>query len=204
MDQALEGMMARPGMNLYQIADLSTIWVEAEIFEQDIPWLRVGQSALIEVPNRPGRRWRGTIRYMFPFLNQATRTLRLSIELPNPNLEFRSDMYADVTLEVPSVQDIVAVPEEAVIRSGERNIIVLDLGNGTFQVREVTLGVNGIGLWEIREGLSEGTRVVVSSQFLIDSESNLREAIRKLISEAPAIEMDGDAGETQMEMETEN
>jgi multidrug efflux pump subunit AcrA (membrane-fusion protein) len=194
-------------MNLYQIVDLSTIWVEAEIFEDDIPWLRAGQSALIEVPHRAGQRMRGTIRYMYPFLNQATRTLRLSIELPNPNLEFRPDMYADVTLEVPSVQNVVAVPEEAVIRSGERNIIVLDLGNGTFQVREVTLGVSGIGLWEIKEGLSEGSRVVVSSQFLIDSESNLREAIRKLISGGPPpgpAEMDTGTGEMEMEMESEN
>ena len=183
MDQALEGMLARPGMNLYKIVDLSTIWVEAEVFEDAVPWLRVGQSATIEIPNIPGRRYTGTVRYIYPFFNPATRTLKLSIELPNPGEELRADMYADISFDVPSARGVIAVPEEAVIRSGERNVIVLDLGNGTFQVREVELGMNGNGLWEIRAGVDEGSRVVVSSQFLIDSESNLREAIRKLIAE---------------------
>jgi Cu(I)/Ag(I) efflux system membrane fusion protein len=193
MDQALEGMLAQPGMNLYKIADLSTIWIEAEVFEDAVPWLRVGQSATIEIPNLPGRRYTGTVRYIYPFFNPDTRTLKLSIELPNPTEELRADMYADVRFDVPSARGVIAIPEEAVIRSGERNVIVLDLGNGTFQVREVDLGMNGNGLWEIREGLAEGSRVVVSSQFLIDSESNLREAIRKLIAEdppSPSPEMD--------------
>ena len=148
MDQALEGMLAQPGMNLYKIVDLSTIWVEAEIFEDDVPWLRVGQSALVEVPHLPGRRYAGTVRYVYPFFNPATRTLKLSIELGNPTEELRANMYAEVTFDVPSALGVVAVPEEAVIRSGERNVLVLDLGNGTFQVREVDLGVNGNGLWK--------------------------------------------------------
>ena len=191
MEQALEGMLVRPGMNLYQIVDLSAIWVEAEIFEDDIPWLRVGQSALVEVPSLPGRRYSGTIRYVYPFFNPETRTLKLSIELPNPGEELRAEMYAEVTFDVPSARGVVAVPEEAVIRSGERDVVVLDLGNGTFQVSEVELGVNGNGLWEVRTGLSEGSRVVVSSQFLIDSESNLREAVRKLLAEdSPAASPD--------------
>jgi RND family efflux transporter MFP subunit len=184
MDQALEGMLARPGMNLYKIADMSTIWIEAEVYEDEIPWLRVGQQARIELPNQPGRVHTGTIRYLYPFLDASTRTLKLSIELPNPGRDLRAEMYANVTLDVPSASGILAVPEEAVLRSGERNVIVLDLGGGRFQVREVMLGVNGNGLWEIRDGISEGERVVVSSQFLIDSESNLREAIRKLTTEA--------------------
>lgn len=181
MDQALEGMLAQPGMNLYKIVDLRTIWVEAEIFEDDVPWLRVGQFALIEVPSLPGRRYTGTVRYVYPFFNPVTRTLKLSIELPNPSEELRANMYAEVRFDVPSARRVVAVPEEAVIRSGERDLVVLDLGNGTFQVLEIELGVNGDGLWEVREGLPEGSRVVVSAQFLIDSESNLREAIRKLV-----------------------
>ena len=182
MNQALEGMFVRPGMNLYKIVDLSTIWLEAEVFEDQIPWLRAGQRAIIEVPHQPGRRYVGTVRYVYPFFDQDTRTLRLSLELENPGLELRANMYANVTFDVPSARGVIVVPEEAVIRSGERNVIVIDLGDGTFQVREVALGVNGNGLWEVREGLAEGTRVVVSSQFLIDSESNLREAIRKLIA----------------------
>ena len=181
MGQALEGIFTSPGMSLYKIVDLRTIWVEAEIFENQIPWVRVGQRAIIEVPHIPGRRYTGQVRYVYPFFDQNTRTLKLSIELENPEQQLRADMYANVTINVPSARGVVAVPEEAVIRSGERNVVVLDLGDGTFQVREVSLGVNGNGLWEVREGLPEGSRVVVSSQFLIDSESNLREAIRKLI-----------------------
>lgn len=130
----------------------------------------------------PGHRYTGTVRFVYPFFDQDTRTLKLSIELRNPERQLRADMYADITFNVPSARGVVAVPEEAVIRSGERNVVVLDLGDGTFQVREVELGVKSDGLWEVREGLLEGSRIVVSSQFLIDSESNLREAIRKLIA----------------------
>lgn len=183
MDQALEGMYLKPGMNVYKIVDLSTIWVEAEIFENQVPWLKVGQRALIEIPYQPGKRYSGTIRYIYPFLNAKTRTLKVSIELPNPGQQLRAQMYANVTFNIPSAQGVVAVPENAVIHSGERNVVVLDRGNGTFQVTEVILGVNGDGRWEVKEGLEEGDRVVVSSQFLINSESNLKEAIRKITSD---------------------
>ena len=193
MDQALEGMYLKPGMNVYKIVDLSTIWVEAEIFEHQVPWLKVGQRAVIEIPYQPGKRYSGTIRYIYPFLNSKTRTLTVSIELPNPGQQLRAQMYANVTFNVPSARGVVAVPEEAVIHSGERNIVVLDQGNGTFQVTEVILGVNGDGRWEVKEGLEEGDRVVVSSQFLIDSESNLKEAIRKIISEREGTEGPDDA-----------
>ena len=193
--QALDGMLARPGINLFKIVDLSTIWLEAEVFEDQIPWLRVGQRALVEVPHQPRRRYMGTVRYVYPFFDQDTRTLRLSIELDNPGGELRADMYANVTFDVPSARGVLAVPEEAVIRSGERDVIVIDLGDGTFHVREVDLGVNGNGLWEVRSGLAEGSRVVVSSQFLIDSESNLREAIRKLTSpETAPLSRESDEG----------
>lgn len=183
-DQALAGMNVKAGMNLYKIVDLSTIWVEADVFEHQVPWLKVGQKALIELPYQPGKRYAGTIRYVYPFFNDKTRTLKVSIELRNPGQELRADMYANVTFQVPTARGVLAVPEESVIHSGERNIVVLDQGNGTFQVKEVTLGLNGNGVWEVKEGLSPGDRVVVSSQFLIDSESRLKEAIRKMISSA--------------------
>jgi Cu(I)/Ag(I) efflux system membrane fusion protein/cobalt-zinc-cadmium efflux system membrane fusion protein len=186
MDQALEGMYVKPGMNLYKIVDLSTIWVEAEIFEGQVPWLKVGQFATLEFPYQPGRRYRGKIRYVYPFFNQKTRTMKVSIELPNPGLKLRADMYANVTFDVPSAHNVLTVPEESVIHSGKRNVVVLDRGDGTFQVSPVTLGVNGDGVWEIKEGIAQGDRVVVSSQFLIDSESNLREAVRKMISRRKA------------------
>ena len=182
MNQALEGMHVKPGDNLYKLADLSTIWVDVEIFEHQVPWLRLGQTAQAELPYTPGRVYTGRVRYLYPFFSERTRTMKVSIELQNPDRLLRADMYANVTFEVPSARDVLAVPEEAVIRSGMRDILVLDRGAGSFEVTEVTLGVNGSGLWEVRDGIEEGDRVVVSSQFLIDSESSLKEAIRKVSS----------------------
>ncbi len=182
MNQALEGMFVKAGMNLYKLVDLSTIWVEVEIFENQVPWMKLGQRALVELPYEPGKKYVGRVRYLYPFFNERTRTMKVSVELQNPGQKLRAAMYANVVFEVPSAKNVLAVPEEAVIHSGERNIVVLDLGNGTFRVAEVTLGVNGNGLWEVKDGLEDGAVVVVSAQFLIDSESNLQEAIRKMIA----------------------
>jgi len=181
MDQALEGMFVKAGMNLYKVADLSTVWAEVEIFENQAPWLKVGQRARLESPYEPGRTYTGRVRYIYPFLSNKTRTLRVSIELPNPGLELRADMYANVTLDVPSAHQVLVVPTEAVIRSGKREVVVVMMGAGRFQVRQVELGVSGDGVLAVTKGLSEGEQVVVSAQFLIDSESNLREAIRKIV-----------------------
>jgi Cu(I)/Ag(I) efflux system membrane fusion protein/cobalt-zinc-cadmium efflux system membrane fusion protein len=194
MDQALEGMYVHAGMNLYKIANLSTVWVEVEVFENQVPWLQVGQRAVIELPYAPGRPYVGRVRYLFPFFENKTRTMKATIELRNPGLKLRADMYANVTLEVPSARNVLVVPEEAVIQSGQRNVVVLDRGNGTFQVREITLGVNGSGLWEVKEGVAEGEHVVVSAQFLIDSESSLQEAIRKIVSKAESAQGEPPAG----------
>lgn len=182
MDEALEGMRVHPGMNLYKIADPSRLWVEAEVFEHQIPWLRTGQTASVEIPALPGRRFRGAVRFLSPAFSGRTRTLQVSLEMLDPDPSLRADMYANVTFDVSSVRGALAVPEDSVIHSGRRNLVVLELGNGAFQVREVALGRNGNGFWEVRKGVSEGDRVVISSQFLIDSESRLKEAIRKIVS----------------------
>ncbi|MCY3774569.1 MAG: efflux RND transporter periplasmic adaptor subunit [Candidatus Aminicenantes bacterium] len=182
MDEALEGMRVHPGMNLYKIADPSSLWVEAEVFEHQIPWMQVGQEASIEISSLPGRKFRGAVRFLSPAFSGRTRTLKVSLELIDPDPILRADMYANVTFDVSSVRGALAVPEDSVIHSGRRNLVVLDLANGAFQVREVVLGRNGNGFWEVRKGLSDGDQVVISSQFLIDSESRLKEAIRKIVS----------------------
>lgn len=182
MDQALEGMFATAGMNLYKVADLSTIWVEVDVFEHQVSWVKVGQRATVELPYEPGRTYSGRVRFLLPSFDSQTRTLKAAIELPNPSRRLRAEMFANVTLDVPSASNVLTVPQEAVIQSGRRNVVVLDQGNGTFLVSEVTLGVNGDGLHEVTSGVTEGDRVVVSAQFLIDSESSLREAIRKVVS----------------------
>jgi len=185
MDQALEGMFVKVGMNLYKIVDRSTVWVEAEVFENQAPWLQLGQRARVELPYDRAKVFSGRVRYLYPFLSNKTRTLRVSLELANPHRELRADMYVNVTFDVPSARGVLAVPTEAVIHSGTRDLVVIDLAGGRFQVRDVELGLSGDGIVEVRRGLAEGDQVVVSAQFLIDSESNLREAIRKLSSDDP-------------------
>ncbi|MGE5229272.1 MAG: efflux RND transporter periplasmic adaptor subunit [Deltaproteobacteria bacterium] len=192
MNVALEGMFVTAGMNLYKIVNLSTIWAEAEVYEHQVPWLRIGQRAVLELPYEPGRRYVGRIRYLLPYLSDKTRTLKVSIELPNPGQKLRADMYANVTFDTPSARGVLAVPEDAVLHSGTRDLVVLARGGGTFQVREVTLGVNGNGLWEVRAGVEEGDQVVVSAQFLISSESSLKEAFRQMTG-APEPPAGGDA-----------
>jgi len=189
MDAALEGMYVNAGMNLYRIADLSSVWVDAQVFEGQLPGLAVGQSATITVPFDDGPALTGRIRHLAPYLTEETRALTVSIELPNPDLRLRPGMFVDVMFERPAARDALTVPSDAVIRSGTRDVVVLDLGSGTFQVREVELGVEDGDVVEITSGLDEGDDVVVSAQFLIDSESNLREAIRKLGSEPTGDEM---------------
>jgi len=195
MDQTLEGMRATPGMILYRVADLSTVWVEAEIFESQLPRLKVGQEAILEFPSLPGRQFKGTIRYLYPFLDQQTRTMRVSIELPNPDMSLRKGMYADVTFDVPTASQVLTVPEDSVIHTGEREVVVLSIGNGKFQVREVELGINSDDVWEVKRGLEEGDKVVISSQFLIDSESNLKAAIQKTIAARKAAGSSSEANE---------
>jgi Cu(I)/Ag(I) efflux system membrane fusion protein len=193
MDQALEGMRATPGMQLYKIVDLSTIWVDVQIFEHQVPWLRIGQRATIELSYEPGRRYTGVVRFLHPSVDQKTRTMTASIELPNPGQKLRADMYATATIDVPSARGVLAVPDNAVIHSGQRDVVVLDLGNGLFQARDVTLGVNGKGLWQVTHGIEAGDRVVVSAQFLIDSETNLRAAIASMSASSGPAEPDAAA-----------
>ncbi len=182
LDRALDGMYVEAGMNLYKMADLTTIWVDVEIFEHQVEAMRVGQRARVELPYLPGRPYTGFVRYLYPHFDEQTRTMTVSIELENPGLTLRAGMYANVTFDVPVARNALAVPEEAVIRGGTRDLVVLERSPGTFQVAAVTLGRYGDGVWEVLEGIAEGDTIVVSAQFLIDSESNLTQAIRTLDS----------------------
>ena len=184
MDRSLEGMKLTPGMNVYKIADLSTVWAEIEIYEYQLAHVRLGQRASITVDAFPGRRWTGKIIYLDPELNQKTRTLKAFVEIPNPGLRLRPEMYANIEIRTPAVSGAVKVPEEAIIHTGERAVVIVqkDREKGVFEPREVKLGVTGGGYTEVREGLRPGEIVVTSSQFLIDSESNLKEAIQKMLA----------------------
>ena len=178
----LEGMAVRPGMELLHIADLSDLWLTVEIFEDQLPWLDVGSTATITMTYFPGETFHGRVRYIEPEVAQKTRTIQLTLEVPNRGSRLRVGMYATVVFEPVAAKDAIAVPSEAVLRTGERNVVIVALGDGRFAPREVRLGPQGEGFVQILEGLSDGEEIVTSAQFLIDSESNLREAIQKMIA----------------------
>ncbi len=180
---AREGMEVAPNHNLYTIADLSRVWVYADVYEYELPWVKEGQRAVIDLSYLPGRKFEGTVTYVYPFLEPKTRTARVRIELANLDMLFKPDMYANVTIETETRKDVLAVPDEAIIRSGRRTLAVVAMGEGSFSPREVVLGIDsGDGWVEVQSGLAEGDSVVTSGQFLIDSESKLREAVQKMLS----------------------
>ncbi len=177
----LPGQNIMPGMTLYKIADLSTLWILADIYEYELPWVKVNQKAEIELSYLPGKTFNGTVTYIYPYLSAETRTARVRIQIGNTaGLELKPEMFVTVKLISPLSVDAVTVPEQAVIRSGERNIIVISLGNGYFEPREVKLGLTADGYTQILAGAHAGEVVVTSSQFLIDSESNLKAAISSM------------------------
>jgi multidrug efflux pump subunit AcrA (membrane-fusion protein) len=185
----VEGMFVKPGTNLYTIADISKVWVYADIYEYEMPWLKVGQEAEVTLEAYPGRVFKGKVSFIYPFMEPRTRTNKVRLVFDNPGFELKPDMYANVTLKSIISKDAVAVPAAAVIRSGERNIVILSKGEGKFTPRGITLGPEAEEYFQVLDGLKEGDEVVTSAQFLIDSESRLKEAITKMLdSEEGAIE----------------
>jgi len=177
-----EGSYVKPGMPLYTVVDLSRVWVYADIYEYEIPWLREGEEAIMTLAYYPGQVWKGTISYIYPYLESKTRTLKVRLEFDNPDGRLKPNMYANIVIHAVVSEKHIAVPVEAVIRSGERNIVVVSLGKGRFLSQEVTLGVeSGDNYYQVLDGLNEGDVVVTSAQFLIDSESRLQEAIAKML-----------------------
>ena len=167
---------------MYKIADLSTVWVDVEIYEYDLPWIHKGMAAEMDLSYTPGKRFYGKVLYIYPYLNPQTRTAKLRLEFPNPNYELKLDMYANVYLKSTVAKESVVIPQEAVIRSGVRNVVFISLGKGKFQPREVQLGMEGNdNEYQVLEGLKEGEEIVTSAQFMLDSESRLREAIEKML-----------------------
>ena len=178
----LEGMAVRPGMELFHVADLSTLWVNVEIYEQQLPRVPPGAMARISLDALKGETLVGRVRYVDPQVTERTRTVSLKVEVPNRDGKLRAGMYATVLLEPVDAGEVVAVPSLAVLRTGQRSVVIVADGGGRFTPREVELGIESDGWVEIRSGLKAGEEIVTSSQFLIDSESNLREAVQKLIS----------------------
>ena len=174
----IEGMRAQPGETLFRIADHSVVWAIMDVAERDLGSVVVGQRALVRARSFPGREFSGKVNIIYPQINKETRTARVRVELSNPELLLLHDMYVDAEIDTGSQDAVLAVPESAVLDTGGRQAVLVDKGEGRFEPREVKLGHRGGGHVEIREGLAEDDPVVVSANFLIDAESNLKAALK--------------------------
>ena len=175
--KAVQGMRFMPGEMLYQIADLSSVWVIADVFERDIALVQTGAAATVRINAYPGQSFEGKVSFVYPTLNEATRTVPVRIELANPGLSLKPAMFAQVELPALPREAAVTVSISAVMDSGTRRIVLVDLGEGRFEPREVSLGQRSDEYVEVLDGVKEGERVVVAANFLIDAESNLKAAL---------------------------
>jgi len=172
-EQALKGMRVTPGMALYTLADLSRVWVEADVYELEAPVVEVGQEARLTLAALPGRVFQGRVTYIYPTVEARTRTLTARLEFANPGLALKPGMYADVVVEAPG-GEALAIPQNAVLDSGTRTVVFVEEEEGRFVPREVTVGARGGDYYPVLSGLEEGETVVSSPNFLIDSESRFQ------------------------------
>lgn len=173
---ATEGTNIQAGQAIYELADLRNVWVQADIYEYELSLIKEGQRAKLTLNSFPGKYWYGRVSYIYPYLEGQTRTMKARFNFPNPGLLLKPEMYANVEFEIP-LGSMLSVPQEAVLDSGTRQIIFVDKGDGYFEPREVKLGQKTDGYVSILKGISPGEKVVVSGNFMIDSESQLESAI---------------------------
>jgi Cu(I)/Ag(I) efflux system membrane fusion protein/cobalt-zinc-cadmium efflux system membrane fusion protein len=169
-------------MPLLEVADLSTVWVDADIYQYELPWIKVGQPVTMTLDYLPGETFQGKIDYLYPYLKEATRTAKVRLRFSNPGLKLKPEMFAQVRIESPVTHQAVVVPADAVIDTGLKQHVFIALGQGRFEPREVKLGVLGDdGQREVLSGLKGGEDVVTSAQFMLDSESRFREAVQMMM-----------------------
>lgn len=174
-----EGSHFKPGTDLYIIAGLSSVWVYAEVYEFEVPLVKEGQEARINLTYDSGRTYEGMIQYVYPSVDQDTRTVRLQIEFPNPELKLKPGMYVDVEIDVDAGEGLT-VPRSAVLSTGMRHIVFVDRGNGRFEPREITVTTRSNEYFMVSKGLKEGEIVVTSANFLIDSEAQMRGVLKHM------------------------
>jgi RND family efflux transporter MFP subunit len=175
--KALQGMRFMPGEMLYQVTDLSSIWIIGDVFEQDIGLVKTGAKALVRITAYPNRLFEGRVTYVYPTLKAETRSVPIRVELANPGQLLKPAMFAQVELQVGVVAPVLTVPDSAVIDTGTRRIVLVQVQEGRFEPREVELGARGPSFVEVVKGVREGEQVVVAANFLIDAESNLKAAV---------------------------
>lgn len=179
-----EGQSVEPGMRLFTIVDYSRIWVVGSIYQQDIAMVSAGQKAEVELDYFQDKRFAGTVSYVAPELDTVSRTLMIRVDLANtPDLKIKPGMNATIVIRSSMLKNVIAVPDQAVIRSGLRSLVIVSRGSGLFEPREITAGRSAGGFTQVIGGLAEGEEVVVSSQFLIDAESNLKNAVSNMASQ---------------------
>ncbi|MCP5420229.1 MAG: efflux RND transporter periplasmic adaptor subunit [Gammaproteobacteria bacterium] len=177
-----EGMYVKPDMELFTISDVSSVWVQVDVFEHQADQVHQGSPARIDIPALPGRIWEAEVDYIYPELNPMTRTLRIRLRFKNPGGLLKPNMFAHAQIQGRETPNALMIPREALIMTGSQDRVIQDLGDGHFQPKVVVVGNQAQGRVEILEGLKEGDRVVVSGQFLIDSESNLQASFQRMQS----------------------
>ena len=179
----VEGARVNAGQDLYRIGNLKKIWVTAEVYEFDAPWIKVDQAAKMELSFQRGRQYEGKVGYIYPTLNPKSRTLKVRLEFENPGVDLKPGMFATVRIEAQRKDEVLRIPTEAILHSGERQLVFTTREIGKYEAREIVTGLVGDGhITEVLSGLSEGETVVTSGQFLLDSESQLQEAVQKLLA----------------------
>ena len=194
---ANQGMRIMPDKELYTIADLSNVWVNVDIYESEIPFVRTGQTASVGLSYDPSSTFKGKVSFIYPYVDEKTRTAKARLDVPNPGFKLKPDMYVNAEIKIDGGRHL-AVPEEAVLDSGARKIVFVDKGNGHFEPKEVKLGAKQDGFFQVISGLDEGQKIVASSAFLLDSESRLAEAMGAMAG-MPGMSMEGMAGMPGME-----
>ena len=181
---AYQGMRVTSADTLFDVADLSHLWVMADVYESDLPLVCLGMYAELTVPYLPGKTWRGTVTYVAPTVDEKTRTIKVRVEVDNSGESLKPEMFANVLLRATGASGLV-VPESAVVHAGERQLVFLDREGGRLEPHDVELGTKtGAGVHVLR-GLAEGDRVVTSANFLLDSESSLKATVAALATTAP-------------------
>jgi len=193
-----EGARVTPASELYQIADLSRVWVLADMYEHEISWVNVGDQARLSIGSLPGRDFTGRITYIYPYLDAKTRTNKVRIEFDNSDGLLKPDMFGDVEIAASAIKTGVFVPRESVLMSGKKTHLFVQSQPGRFEPRIVRTGITADGLIEIIDGVRAGETVVSSGQFLIDSESSIREAAAKMVEPGMARDVPGSMGVSQV------
>ena len=178
----VEGQMVDPGMKIYRLADLGLVWVQAQIYEQDLDYIKLGQEVTVTLSYLPDREFRGRVTYIYPNVDEKTRTARVRMEFHNPGYFLKPGMFATVQVTSQLEPSALLIPDMAILRSGEKTTVFAALEGGRFEPRTVTLGPQADNdTYQVLAGLKEGERIVTSGQFMLDSESQLREAIQKML-----------------------